>query len=70
MPAQVVQEALDHLKTARKYTTIVIAHRLSTVQNSDRIAVVAGGRIAEIGTHSELLDMNGIYATLCSTQAR
>jgi ATP-binding cassette, subfamily B, bacterial MsbA len=57
-----VKEALDRLMQGR--TTLVIAHRLSTVQNADQIAVVAGGRVVERGTHDELLNANGQYAEL------
>ncbi|KAJ6971178.1 hypothetical protein NC653_035448 [Populus alba x Populus x berolinensis] len=51
---RLVQDALDQLMKGR--TTLVIAHRLSTVQNANQIALCSGGRIAELGTHSELLD--------------
>jgi len=61
-----VKEALDTLQQNR--TTIIIAHRLSTVKNSDRIIVMEQGRIAESGTHQSLLDANGIYAKLQQMQ--
>ena len=61
-----VQQALDNAREGR--TSIVIAHRLSTVRHADQILVVEGGRIAESGTHSELLAAGGHYATLYSTQ--
>ncbi|AIE85226.1 ABC transporter ATP-binding protein [Fimbriimonas ginsengisoli] len=57
-----VREALDRLMDGR--TTLVIAHRLSTVVNADQIAVVADGRVAEMGTHEELLRQGGRYAEL------
>ncbi|OQR85102.1 ATP-binding Cassette (ABC) superfamily, partial [Achlya hypogyna] len=63
---KVVQEALDKLLAAKGRTTIVIAHRLSTIRNADKICVVSGGRIAEQGTHDELMRLNGIYTTLAS----
>lgn len=63
---QLVQQALDVACTGR--TCIVIAHRLSTVQNADLICVVQNGRIAEQGTHHQLIAKDGIYAKLHKTQ--
>ncbi len=57
-----VQAALEALMRGR--TTIVIAHRLSTVEKADRIVVLAGGRIVESGNHRELLERGGVYAGL------
>lgn len=61
-----VQDALDRLMVDR--TTIVIAHRLSTVRASDRIVVVAAGSIAEEGTHDELVAAGGLYTELSANQ--
>ena len=63
---QAVRRALDHLKADR--TTIVIAHRLSTVRDADVIVVLTEGRVAEIGTHASLLAAGGLYAQLVSRQ--
>jgi subfamily B ATP-binding cassette protein MsbA len=57
-----VQAALEALMRGR--TTIVVAHRLSTIESADRIVVLAQGRIVEIGTHRELLERGGMYAGL------
>ncbi len=63
---KVVQEALDRLMANR--TTLVVAHRLSTVVNADRICVIAGGQVVESGTHAALLGHGGVYSRLFSTQ--
>ncbi|WP_339613970.1 ABC transporter transmembrane domain-containing protein [uncultured Parvibaculum sp.] len=63
-----VQEALDRLMEGR--TTIVIAHRLSTVRNADRIYVLDRGEVVQSGSHDELLAEGGLYATLYSLQFR
>lgn len=65
---QLVQEALNKLMTGR--TTLVIAHRLSTIEDADEILVLKDGKIAERGTHSELLELNGIYSGLYFQQFR
>ncbi len=64
---RLVQEALERLMQDR--TTIVVAHRLSTIVNSDVICVVDNGQIVEQGTHEELLELNGHYAHLVSLQS-
>ena len=53
---------------ARSRTTLVIAHRLSTVRDADQIIVMEDGRVAEIGTHQDLLATGGLYAHLVSRQ--
>ena len=63
-----IQIALENLMKGR--TTFIIAHRLSTVKNADRIYVLSDGTIKETGTHSELLSKGGIYFKLYSTQFR
>ena len=62
----VVQEALNRL--VRDRTTLVIAHRLSTVRDADRIVVLEGGKIVESGRHEELLALRGLYASLYESQ--
>ena len=61
-----LQEAFDKLSRGR--TTIIIAHRLSTVRNADRIAVIEDGKMVELGSHQELMAKDGAYAALVRTQ--
>ena len=63
---QLIQDALANVMKGR--TTLVIAHRISTVRNADRIFVIDDGRIAESGTHEELFRLNGIYRKLYDLQ--
>ncbi|OAJ71399.1 ABC transporter [Methylobacillus sp. MM3] len=63
---QMVQLALERLM--RNRTTLIIAHRLATVQGADRIAVMDHGRIVDIGTHAELMRANALYSNLASLQ--
>ncbi|XP_030604928.1 ATP-dependent translocase ABCB1 [Archocentrus centrarchus] len=63
---RVVQEALDQASKGR--TCIIVAHRLSTIQNADRIAVFQGGVVAEEGTHQQLLAKKGVYYMLVNKQ--
>lgn len=65
---QLIQEALKRVMAKR--TSIVIAHRLSTILAADQILVIDRGQIVERGTHTELVDINGVYANLYKTQFR
>jgi len=63
-----IQEALERLMVGR--TTIIIAHRLSTVRNADKIVVMEGNQITEMGKHQELIDKRGLYFRLFTVQQR
>jgi len=66
---QTEDKILNHLRAVMQgRTTIFISHRVSTVRNADRIAVLHGGRIVELGTHDELLTLNGYYTDLYNKQ--
>ncbi|KXV24189.1 hypothetical protein AD936_20645, partial [Gluconobacter japonicus] len=62
-----IQQELRELAQSR--TTVIVAHRLSTIQDADQIVVLDAGRIVERGTHFELLRKNGYYARMWSVQA-
>jgi subfamily B ATP-binding cassette protein MsbA len=61
-----IKDAISKLMTGR--TSIVVAHRLSTIQDADAIIVMQNGKIVEQGTHEELLDINGTYFDLVQKQ--
>ena len=63
-----IQKALDYLVQGR--TTLSIAHRISTLKNADRLIVIDSGRVVESGTHTELMEMNGVYAKLVELQTK
>ena len=63
---KVVQDALDNLMANR--TSLVIAHRLSTVRDADKIIVLQNGKIVESGNHSQLIAKKGYYHSLCEIQ--
>ena len=63
-----IQEALDELCKGR--TTIIVAHRLSTIKNADEIAVIEGGKVLEQGTHDELMENGKVYKKLYNSQFR
>lgn len=63
---KLIQEAIDSVIQNR--TTIIIAHRLSTVRNADKIVVLKEGKIVEVGKHEELIEKGGLYAELCKIQ--
>ena len=65
---RVVQDALMKIREERKLTTITVAHRLTTIVQSDKIVVIADKTIQESGTHRELVEKGGIYAGLCGGQ--
>ena len=66
---RIVQAALDEIMTKQKRTTIVIAHRLTTIRRADKIAVISDGVVLEQGTHDELLANQNMYANLVMAAA-
>ena len=64
----IVQKALDDIMSEGRRTVIVVAHRLSTIRNANRICVIKDGGIVESGTHDELLQLDGVYKKLVSKQ--
>ena len=63
---EIIQRAIDKLTHGK--TSIIIAHRLATVKNADRILVIDSGKIVEEGTHEELISNHGIYSRLWAVQ--
>ena len=59
-----MQKALDELISSGEQTVVVVAHRLSTIRDADEILVMEHGEIKERGTHSELINLNGVYKNL------
>ena len=66
-----VQESIDSLNATAQHTTIAIAHRLTTIRNATKIAVIDKGAVVELGAHDSLLEKsNGLYAMLWAKQQR
>jgi len=67
-PEKIVQAALDNLQKSHPRTTLVVAHRLSTVKNCDQIAVLGNGGVLELDSHLSLLEKQGLYHELWKKQ--
>ena len=65
---RIVQQTLDDMQAKKPRTTLVVAHRLTTIKNCDQIAVLDRGGVKELGSHSELLDQKGLYRDLWMKQ--
>jgi ABC-type multidrug transport system fused ATPase/permease subunit len=65
---RIVQASLDDLQEKQPRTTLVVAHRLGTIKNCTKIAVLDGGGVKELGSHEELLAQNGLYHELWQRQ--
>ena len=65
---RIVQEALDALQKKQPRTLLMVAHRLGTVKDCNRIAVLGGGGVSELGSHEELLESKGLYHELWQKQ--
>jgi len=63
-----VQSALDNLQKTQPRTTLTVAHRLTTIQHSDKIVVLGDGGVKQIGTHASLLEDGGLYRELWKMQ--
>ena len=66
---KIVQAALTNAASQARRVTFAVAHRLSTIRDADVICVFLGGKIVEMGTHTELLDRNGLYTQMCAAQS-
>jgi ABC-type multidrug transport system fused ATPase/permease subunit len=64
---RLVQQSLDELQKSKSQTTLIIAHRLSTIRNADRIIVMDGGTIVEVGNHDVLMANGGVYSNMYLT---